>query len=118
MADHPTAADLIAIARDVVLKTLVPALPEHLRLDGLMVANALGIAQREVEGDPAREARLQAGLARVYGDTSGAALTQRAAAELRAGNLPASRRAAVYAVLLQDALERVQASNPRYLRDS
>ena len=48
MNDRPYARELLATARDAFSTEILPALPERLRYTGLMIANALSIAQREV----------------------------------------------------------------------
>lgn len=49
---HADPGDLIAAARETLLGALVDALPAARRYDALMVAHALGIAQRAVGADP------------------------------------------------------------------
>jgi hypothetical protein len=52
MRQTPDAANLIAIARQTLLDTLLPALPADKRYAGLMVANALAIAGRQLAEPP------------------------------------------------------------------
>ncbi len=47
MPDLPAAPALLALARDVLLKDLLPALPQELLLDARLVANSMAIAERE-----------------------------------------------------------------------
>ena len=42
--DRPDGNLLLDVARRVLLEELLPLLPEDRRLDGLMIANAMGIA--------------------------------------------------------------------------
>ena len=49
MLERPGAADLLATARDVVLKELLPALPPDKAFAARMVASAIAIALREGE---------------------------------------------------------------------
>jgi hypothetical protein len=49
--EKPDAADLLATARDVVLKELLPALPPEKAFAARMVANAIAIALREAGAD-------------------------------------------------------------------
>jgi hypothetical protein len=49
MPDRPDARDLLGIARELLLRKLLPALPEQLHYDARMVANAIAIATREIE---------------------------------------------------------------------
>jgi len=51
MLEQPGAADLLATARDVVLKELLPALPPDKAFAARMVANAIAIALREAGAD-------------------------------------------------------------------
>ncbi len=47
--NRPNAHELLSVARDVLLKQLMPALPEELHYECRMVASAMAIAGREVE---------------------------------------------------------------------
>jgi hypothetical protein len=49
--EKPDAADLLATAREVVLKELLPALPPEKAFAARMVANAIAIALREAGAD-------------------------------------------------------------------
>ena len=49
MRDRPNGADLLAIARDTYLDEVLPHVPKEKRYAGLMVANAMAIARREIE---------------------------------------------------------------------
>jgi len=98
--DRPDAAELLAIARTTLLTEIVPALSGEQRLTGLMIANALGIAEREIA-------------ARLPRAGSASATADRALAErIRGGTLDTDR--AAYDRLLRDAIARVAISNPRY----
>ena len=57
MHDLPSGPALLALARDVLLNDLMPLLPRERRLDTLLVANCMAIAEREaVAGrEPAQE---------------------------------------------------------------
>ncbi|MBL8700185.1 MAG: hypothetical protein JNK67_17540 [Alphaproteobacteria bacterium] len=94
--DRPDAAELLAIARDVFSRELQPVLPPGLRLSGLMVLNALGIAERELRLP--RPGLLDA---------------RPLAHAIRAGRH--DRDVALHAELLEDARTRVAVANPRYL---
>lgn len=63
MLEKPDAADLLATARDVVLRDLLPALPPEKAFAARMVANAMAIAARAIEA-PALPERDLAALAR------------------------------------------------------
>ena len=49
MRDQPDGAKLLAEARRVLLEELLGDLPDAQRFNGLMVANAMAIARRELE---------------------------------------------------------------------
>jgi hypothetical protein len=46
---HPNAAELLVTARDLLLKQLLPALPERLHYECRMIARAMAIACREID---------------------------------------------------------------------
>jgi hypothetical protein len=48
MHNRPGASDLLLIARQSLMATVLPALPEHLRYQARMVASAMAIAHREL----------------------------------------------------------------------
>ena len=48
MRELPEGNDLLSIARKVLLNNLMPLLPVERRYDVLMVANAMGIAMRQM----------------------------------------------------------------------
>lgn len=124
MRDRPNAADLLDIARETIEQKLLPQLPPAQRYMGLMVANALANAQREVE---AGEAPLNAELARLvksYGEAPPVAdahgrhaaldrLNRRLIADIRAGWLDGN--ATIAAHLLATTADAVRESNPKYL---
>jgi len=115
MLERPDAADLLATARDVVLRQLLPALPEQHRFAARMVANAMAIARREplAETGPA----LAALRAVVPAPDTPSALLARLAGEIRAGahDPGTPRHAAVAAALVALTRLRCGVSNPRAL---
>ncbi|MBE7245508.1 MAG: hypothetical protein INR63_11185 [Actinomycetospora chiangmaiensis] len=50
MPDHPSGAALLDVARQALLEEVAPALTGRTRYVALMVANAIGIAMREIDG--------------------------------------------------------------------
>jgi hypothetical protein len=58
MKVEPSAADLMAIAREAILSEIAPALPEDRRYAALMAANALAIAGRELAAGPSAAAEI------------------------------------------------------------
>lgn len=127
--DRPEGQLLLDIARRVLLEELVPLLPEEKRLDGLMVANAMGIAAREQE---AGGAPLRAALGRlvaIYGEQVPAALSdaeasdmlarlnRRLAGDIRAGAFDSgAKRDALLAHLEATTRARVAIANPKVLK--
>jgi hypothetical protein len=53
MLERPDAANLLATAREVLLRSLLPALPPERHYEARMVANALAIAARAAGAAPA-----------------------------------------------------------------
>ena len=128
MNDKPEASALLAAARDAFTAEILPALPPALRFTGLMIANAMGIVQRETAlGDgPARAelARLGKLLQSGAGDPgSGEALrsaledyNRRLAREVRAGRFDGPERAALLEHLTRTTEEKLAVSNPKALK--
>ena len=126
MNNHPNAQELLAIARDTFTVEILPALPEKLRYTGLMIANAMAIAQREIEAGeaPARAEfeRLRKLLPErskpLAGDALHSALAgynHSFASEIRAGRFDDQERAALLDHLRQTTAEKLAVSNPRAL---
>lgn len=130
MRERPDAADLLAIARQIFFEALLPHVPEDKRYAGLMVANAMAIARREIEAGDEPERRELAALADLYGEApppaAGAAAlrvalegyARRLVTEIHASALdtPSPRRQAVRALLLETTLQRLRISNPKHLK--
>jgi hypothetical protein len=132
MRPKPSAAELLEIARKTLRGEVLAALPEALRYQALMAANAIAIAGRVLERGEAPEREELAGLARLMDEKNSAipldpatvrerlgVLYNRLADELRAGKIVpgGSRHRAVFKHLWQTTLERVRESNPRALPD-
>ncbi len=123
MNDIPDAIKLLAIARATLLDKLLPHVPEELRYDALMIANAMAIAVREQANG---EAAAQAELARLRGlfdepgasDALEAALDgyrKRLATDIRNGRFDDAERAALLTHLVQTAADELAISNPKAL---
>jgi hypothetical protein len=84
MLERPDGGNLLDTARDVLLKDLLPHLPEAQRFHARMVANAMAVARREAVADPAPTL---AALRTAMATPAGAAddLLQRLSREIRAG---------------------------------
>ena len=127
MKTQPNAADLLAIARSTLLDKLLPGLPEELRYDALMIANAMAIASREHAGaDQAMHAEF-ARLQKLLGETSEtpagpalatslARLNQRLASGIRAGGFDDKARKALLDHLEKTSTDELAISNPRALQ--
>ena len=114
MREQPTGAELLAIAREVLRKELLPLLPKDRQYDALMIANAMGIAERQLrEGEaPAQVEAAQLGaLLQAQGDL--ATLSRQLACEIRSGLLDESLPA--QDLLWRMTLQRVRESAPRAL---
>ncbi len=126
MRDKPTAAELLAIARQTLLGELLPNSGDAQRYNALMVGAAMAIAAREAEaGDRALVAEGEA-LAALYGEAGVAdepleaalgRLNRRFAADLRAGafDAPGARQAAALRLLRQVTMAKLMECNPKYL---
>jgi len=130
MTDISDAADLIATAHEALLSELLPVLPKERRYLGLMIANAMAIAEREhrLGSDTARSeaARLRhvlsAGGSLVASSATAAscpdltALRRTIAAAIRAGHFDdRASECRLVAELLRTAADRVAISNPKAL---
>ena len=105
MSDRPNAVELLAEARPLLLEELAPALEGDKRYQALMIANAMGIAEREIPGEPARLESFQQGLEALGLSDSGNIV--RLLRNGRIGGDPG-----LYRLLLTDAEARARISNP------
>jgi hypothetical protein len=116
MLERPDAGGLLETARDVLLRELLPHLPEAKRFEARMVANAMAIARRDTAADPAPVlVRLREVLD--VPDAEPDALLRRLAAEIRAGERDPGRPGSAAAAEVLVALTRLRCtvSNPRAL---
>ena len=116
MLERPDAAGLLEAARDVLLRELLPHLPEAKRFEARMAANAMAIARREIPADTAPVlARMRELLD--MPDAEPDALLRRLAAGIRAGERDPGRPGAAAAAEALVALTRLRCSvsNPRAL---
>lgn len=125
---RPNGHELLAIAREAFSTEVLPALPENRRYTGLMIANAMAIARREIE---AGEAPLRAEYERLVtllgepAGTPGAGMlapsvadyNRRLAERIRAGRFDHEGRAALLAHLRRTTEARLAISNPKALQD-
>jgi len=126
MNDRPNAAELLKAARDALAAEILPNLPEALRYTGLMVANALAIAERELAaGDTAGRAeceRLGHLLPECSAPVAGEGLSdvlarynRRLAKDIRAGRFDGEQRGTLLEHLSVTTEEKLAISNPKVL---
>ena len=126
MNDIPDATELLAIARSTLLDKLLPRVPEELRYDALMIANAMAIAAREHAAGEAAAQRERARLSALLSEhdelrpgadltAEGAGLKRRLATQIRAGRFDEADRKALLDHLAQTAADELAVSNPRAL---
>ena len=116
MLERPDGGNLLDTARDVLLKELLPHLPEAQRFHARMVANAMAVARREAVADRAPAlAALRTAMGTPAGDADD--LLQRLARDLRAGahDPGTTSHASVAAALLALTRLRCGVSAPRAL---
>jgi RNase P/RNase MRP subunit POP5 len=117
--DLPTGPALLALARDVLLRDLMPLLPQEAHLEARLVANSMAIAGREaVAGDePAREILRE--VEKLYGETGSGnlGLLARLARDLRGGVLELSEPREHHAreILWRLTIAKLRDANPRFL---
>lgn len=114
MSRADATGELLAAARAALRASLMPQLSGDGRYQAAMIANALAIAQRELELGPRTRAAEREALAAFYraGDDSLAELRRRLCADLRAGRLPVERRAELEELLTRLVDARLAISNP------
>src|SRR3712207_4372613 len=116
MLEQPDGANLLATAREVLLRELLPHLPEAQKFQARMVANAMSIAARQGEARPAAAlAALRGALAAP--DAAPEQLLRRLAGEIRTGEHDpgTQRHAAVASALAELVRLRCSVSAPKAL---
>ena len=114
MADRPDAGELLTVARDALLDSLLPLLPADAHYTARMIANANAIAQRERVAAPPQLATL-ALLAGVPADAAAVAVDAAVADRLRAGDFDAESERRLHAALTARTRARLAVSNPKAL---
>lgn len=119
MRDRPRAAELLEIAGKALAEEVAADLSARQRYNVALVASAVGIARREIEGGPTPWPGERRALEDLYGARNGESdeealdrLNRRFAGDLRSGALDDDPRAA--ALLRNDVLARLAEDNPRY----
>ena len=128
MKNHPSAADLLKIARETLLAELRPLVPEEGRYTLAMIANAMAIAARDVQAGEASTAAALARLEAFYNagsrELTGAALSEalmnrerELAGDIRRGRFDArdESRRALLEHLKATVEARLAISNPKSL---
>jgi hypothetical protein len=109
--------DLLEVARAALRENVLPRVAPEGRYDAAMLANALGIAARELaQGAAAREAE-RADLGALLGDPAASLdeLRARLCREIRSGSLPPAAEPRLRALLLAAVRRRLAISNPDHL---
>ncbi|OYQ34286.1 hypothetical protein CHU95_12675 [Niveispirillum lacus] len=107
----PDAGNLLETALNSLRTDLLPYLPDHARYTGLMVANALSIALRDLRAEPAR-AEMEAAMTRLIGRNDATTLCR----AIQAGRFDApDHDSALRLNLLLITKARLSINNPKAL---
>ncbi|AKQ70018.1 hypothetical protein A176_006930 [Myxococcus hansupus] len=116
MRERPDGAELLAVAREVLLKELLPSLPGDKAYSARMIANAMGIAERQLRcGDGPQDVERKALSALLGRDGELTALLREFAARIRQGQFDDSAKARE--LLWASTVQRVRESAPKALVD-
>jgi len=114
MREHPDGAALLAMAREVLRKELLPLLPKEKTYDALMLINAIGIAERQLQfGEQPQRAEKAELCALLDEEGSLAELNRSFARKIREGEFDS--RAAARQLLWDATVQRVRESSPKAL---
>lgn len=114
MREQPDGAALLAIARDVLRKELLPLLPKDRAYEALMIANAMSIAEQQLRsGDAAGHAEHEALQRVLQKDGDLVALNSLLAEKIRTGEMDGNVDA--QQLLWSSVVQRVRESAPRAL---
>lgn len=117
---RPEAGALLATARQELLDTLLPEVSGALKYQVLMTANAMKIAAREIEAGASTEQRIQDSIRKLYAgllpENADNAGEQALADDIRNRRLPTEDER-LYDLLLAITRDKLQISNPKYLKD-
>jgi aminoglycoside phosphotransferase (APT) family kinase protein len=113
--DLPSGAELLGLARELVLTELLPLLPPEREREARLIATAMAIAEREAAAGAAPGQEIAARLAEFYG--RGNAALRRFAADLRADAFEAceARGRAARALLWRMTVVKLREGNPGFL---
>lgn len=128
MFDKPNRADLLGAALWALREEVLPALEGEQRYTGLMVASAVATVIREIESDSHHEPvrRVLDRFADLYGQDNVyhagvdgeqriRALNQHLVRDIRDGEFDDDPTGPVFALLLEQALQRLSLSNPQFI---
>jgi hypothetical protein len=119
MRDLPTGPALLPLARDVLLRDLMPLLPPEAHLEARLVANSMAIAEREAISGEAPVQQILREMETLYGDGSNgeAGLLRQFAGDLRAGLFEEnqSRERSAREILWRLTIAKLRQANPRFL---
>lgn len=131
MIDEPNRRDLLEAAHETLRREILPHLDGETKYAGLMVASAIAIVMREIESDRNHESvrRVLDRFAELYGQdnvhNAGAdgpdrirALNRHLVDDIRDGVFDEDPLGPIYEVLLEQAVQRLKLSNPRFLGSS
>jgi hypothetical protein len=119
MHDLPTGPGLLALARDVLLRDLMPLLPQEAHLEARLVANSMAIAEREAAAGERPTQEILRELEKLYGEAGSEklGLLARLARDLRVGALEtaAAREHHARHILWRLVIAKLRSANPRFL---
>lgn len=131
MFDKPNRADLLDAALRTLREDILPALEGERKYAGLMVASAIATVMREIESDTNHEPvrRVLDRFADLYGQDNVhhagvdgeeriLSLNQHLVRDIRDGEFDDDPTGPVYALLLEQALQRLALSNPKFIDSS
>ena len=117
MRDRPNGAELLTLARELLLTELAALLPEDRREQVAAIAQCMTIAERELRFGGAPMAAAHAALAALYGEGDDEVLLRLLAGDIRIGayDVPSPRREAVRRLLWSITAQKLRESNPDFL---
>lgn len=114
MREHPNGAELLAIAREVLRKELMPLLPKEKAYQALMIANAMSIAERQLQNGAKAEQEEHRHLEDLLGQSADLVTLNRLfATAIREGRFDGD--ASARRILLDATTQRVRESAPKAL---
>ncbi|RTZ44627.1 hypothetical protein EKL30_08680 [Candidimonas sp. SYP-B2681] len=120
MINQPDGFDLLETARRALLDTILPGLPAEKTYTALMIANAMGIASRELQALPKPPLHNESiaallGMAGVALDDNEPVSESFLATIIRQQAIPQEHERALRALLLALTHDKLRISNPKYL---